>query len=134
VLFLTILCDPSSSWIARLFASSRFLKSCGKFSFGIYLCHPAAIHFVKGFSLIVKYKLGFVLSIVFSYLLGFVFYHLLEKHLINFVNFLCHKLALIKIFDTNQINIDEKVEKAHEVEALVLDSEASDSIRLPVNI
>lgn len=89
---------------------------------------------MKGFSLIVKYKLGFVLSIAFSYLLGFVFYYLLEKHLINFANFLCHKLALIKIFDTNKINIDEKVEKAHLVEALVLDSEASDSIHLPVNI
>jgi peptidoglycan/LPS O-acetylase OafA/YrhL len=101
---MTLVCDPSTSWLARFFASSKFLKSCGKFSFGMYLCHPGAIHFVKGFLLIVELKLGFVLSILLSYILGFAFYHLLEKHLIDLANFLCHKLALIRIFVNNQTN------------------------------
>lgn len=88
-----LLSDSSTNLIVRFFNNNYYLKSSGIYSFGIYLLHPGAVDFVRGYSFINTMHLRVVSAIILSYLLGFLFYHGLEKHLIRFANYLCSILS-----------------------------------------
>ena len=81
------------------FFEIKILRNFGKFSFGIYLFHPSAIYLVsilEPYFRIINFRNFFtILSILFSYFGGFLFYHLIEKHLVYFANYLCLKLECI---------------------------------------
>lgn len=98
-LFMALLSSSSANHPFIDFFKLRFLMSCGKFSFGIYLLHPAAVHFIKTYEQsFIVFKLRVLSSICFSYVLGFLFYHVLEKHLIRLANNLCSRLTSFKYF------------------------------------
>ena len=102
-LFMALLNTESKNMIVNCFNKCQFLKSCGKFSFGMYLLHPAAIQFVFTFRFIVKLRLAVVLSVVLSYIFGLIFYYVLEKHLIKLANYLCEKLDSLSNKHSNEI-------------------------------
>ena len=80
------------------FFKIKFFKSCGTFSFGIYLFHPAAIDLIiKNEPYFSIFKLRLTFSILLSYFFGFLFYELVEKYLIKLADFLCKKIESFKM-------------------------------------
>lgn len=97
VLFLTLIAD-STNLIARFFGTNRFLKSCGKYSFGIYLFTPGAITFVQ--RVLVKFTpiditIGCILC---AYFVGLNWFYLVEQPLIKVANELCEKVEAHEFF------------------------------------
>lgn len=97
-LYMALLTSSSNNPLVK-FYKFKFFRNCGKYSFGIYLFHPAVIHLVASnylyFSL---FKFRVVFSILILYLFGFLFYHLLEKHLVRLANYICSKLDSFTYF------------------------------------
>lgn len=100
----TILLNGAENSIAKFFAHCSVLKSCGKFSFGIYLFTPGAIIFVKD-NFTFKTQLEHVFwCIVCAYLCGFALFHLIENPLINVANRFCERLEASKFFRIDNDN------------------------------
>lgn len=90
ILFFILICSNEFT-INRWLTNSRFLQSCGKYSFGIYLFHPMFIKVNE----YIKTKTDFemiVIIITLSYIAAFIFYWLIEEKSIKLGNF------LIKLF------------------------------------
>lgn len=92
ILLICLLSDGRTNLIVKFFQNTYFLKQCGKYSFGMYLLHPAGINFINRFVYLRSMHLRIVSCILFVFFLGFLLYHLLEKHLISLANFICKKL------------------------------------------
>jgi peptidoglycan/LPS O-acetylase OafA/YrhL len=104
-LFILLNISDQNFFIIKCFTESIVFKSCGKYSFGIYLFHPMCIKLLE-FS--VKTKTVFeklVLIMLLSYLVGFLFFYLIENPLINVANLLCKKISLNRKGNSNNVNI-----------------------------
>ena len=96
-LFFMLIGHPNC--LTNIFAESNILKNFGRYSFGIYLLHPA-------FSIIrVYYKPrtgieSLMVIFVFSYFGGVFFFYFIENHLINLAYKVCkivdRKVQVIK--------------------------------------
>ena len=96
-----LISDPDVNLIKKYLENNRILTSCGKFSFGIYLLHFLIFFSIKEVvflgALVDKLKSCYVygLCVLFAYVLGFCWYHTVEKHCIKIANKLCHKIDAI---------------------------------------
>ncbi|CAF1007004.1 unnamed protein product [Brachionus calyciflorus] len=70
--------------------SNEFLRSCGKFSFGIYLLHPIFVQTSINLKL-TKLQIDLTFSVIIkSYLASYLFFYIIEKNCMNLGN-LCIK-------------------------------------------
>lgn len=83
-----------------MFFNNRIMKSFGKYSFGIYLLHSSVIYLLQFNHYLIYSRLRVIAIVLVSYLFGFIFYHVLEKHLISLANLICVKLETL--FKQNQ--------------------------------
>lgn len=97
-LFFTLLGETPNT-IASYFASSRTLKSIGKFSFSFYLLHIAIGRYITTFSSLSELTIQ-ALAFICSFIVSFFTFYLIENPLIRFANFLCKSLD--KHFDKYQ--------------------------------
>lgn len=89
-----------------IFLINPVLRSCGKYSFGMYLLHPGVIDVViRSWSIREPYRCHLTV-IVGSYICGFMFYHIFEKQMIKIANYVCHRLTLMDYF---QVEIKQQV-------------------------
>jgi peptidoglycan/LPS O-acetylase OafA/YrhL len=101
--FLLILNDKNFMYD---FFNSRYLTLCGKYSFGIYLVHPA---FIKPIGISIL-KFRFIYQAIFyvlisSFIFGMVWFYVCENVLINFANYLCKKLENSNYFREPETNV-----------------------------
>ena len=98
-LFLILISSSEVNLIKIYLEESNILRSFGKYSFGIYLLHPLVIYLFKLDKTLLKYSSDlkacylYGLIILVSYVLGFFWYHFLEKYCIKIANKLCQKLT-----------------------------------------
>jgi len=84
--------------IKKYLENNRLLTSCGKFSFGIYLLHFLIFFSFKEVvfleAVIYELKSCYVygLVVLVAYVLGFFWYHSVEKHCIKIANKLCNRI------------------------------------------
>lgn len=92
VLLLFLCVRTEFNFVKAFFESSNLLSNCGKYSFGIYLFHQVVIgvlhteYMRTNVVLHLKTPIKFLLLYSVAYLVGYIFFHLLEKHLIKFGN------------------------------------------------
>ncbi len=94
LVFLLLYIDKTNS-IARLL-DSYYLRTCGRYSFGIYLLHPIVIQAFKNsqksiptayHEYIFKYAMIRLLIVIgLTYLAAFFWFHLLENNLVKLAN------------------------------------------------
>jgi peptidoglycan/LPS O-acetylase OafA/YrhL len=91
-LFLNLISNSDYNGIKYFFENSYILKNIGKYSFGIYLLHPIMIlifyentNFQKS---VTQIELNFIIFFG-SYVMGILWFHLLENKLIKLANNLC---------------------------------------------
>ena len=95
VLFVMLIGAPN--FFNNLFEAT-ILRTIGKFSFGIYLYHPMCITLVKTH---VKTKFDYEIFFhvaLLSFLVGLVFFYLIENVMIKTANNLCKKISSLKFF------------------------------------
>lgn len=88
IFILLMVLGPSHSVVGNYLNSSKLLRMYGQCSFGIYLFHPSVIPLIKTF---IKTRLSIEIIIivnVFSFIIGFLFYFLIEKPSIKVGNYL----------------------------------------------
>ena len=92
-LFLIMFIVGSPNFFTNFFKLGLF-KNCGKFSYGIYLYHMMVIDYInKNYRNTVKLNIEIVIyGFVSIFVIGFIFYYLIEKNLIRIANFLCSLL------------------------------------------
>lgn len=102
-LFLMTIAEPNL--LTNYFSQSNFLKSCGKYSFGMYLLHPMFIritHLLK----IVSSQMDLIIVVTFfTYLGAYLFFHLLENQLIKLANKICKRLEQVAFFQNNAYSL-----------------------------
>lgn len=80
----------------------RYLKYGGKFSFGIYLFHPAALLYIRAYIKDKNYYKGnyelLIYAIIASYFLGFLFYYLMENPLMKLGHYVCNRISSLNYF------------------------------------
>lgn len=102
-LFLTLLGEVPNT-IGSFFASSRILKSIGKYSFSFYLLHMSIGVALR--KLPFKDQLGLVSAGLFTtYIVSFITFYLVENQLIRLANHLCARLENYVTTKTQSINI-----------------------------
>lgn len=101
LLVLMLMCSPN--FFTDTF-NIKLLKLAGKYSFGIYLLHPMCITETKLYlSKYIQSKVELLMySLLMSYLAGALFFHLIEKPLMNFANNLCKKLSSCEYFHSSR--------------------------------
>ena len=89
-IFLFMFIVGSPNFFTNFFKLGLF-KYCGKFSYGIYLYHMMVIDYIhKNYRNTVKLKIEIVIYCFVSiFVIGFIFYYLVEKNLIRLANFIC---------------------------------------------
>lgn len=104
-MFLMLIGAPN--FVTNIFSTSKFLKYCGKFSFGIYLLHPMCMTIIKE-NIQMKSFIEFILLIViFSFIVGYLFFLFIENQLMLLANQLCKRIEAINWFEkkNNQSNV-----------------------------
>jgi peptidoglycan/LPS O-acetylase OafA/YrhL len=91
---------------ASAFFNNDFLRSCGKYSFGIYLFHPMVIEIYIRLVSVYPLKATFLFDLaaaVFSvtYLVGLLWFHLLEDRLIKLASKCCKRIEAFSLFRDN---------------------------------
>ena len=99
-LFILLLSNSEQNVLKKYLENNAILKKFGKFSFGVYLLHPLVIFIFSDTDFILKFirsnmrspeVYGAILFI--SYLLGYLWFLLVEEPLIKRANKICHNLA-----------------------------------------
>jgi peptidoglycan/LPS O-acetylase OafA/YrhL len=85
------------NFITNFFARNRFLTSYGQYSFGAYLWHLTVITRLRetslfGFTGMSGEIVMALFVILLSYLIGYLFFCLVENPLMKFANYLCLKV------------------------------------------
>jgi peptidoglycan/LPS O-acetylase OafA/YrhL len=93
--------------ISTLF-NSWLLQTCGKYSFGIYLFHPMVIEiFIRlrqFYSLTFRFQFESIFVIFFTtYLVGMIWFFILENFLIKLANKICKKIQNHNFFHDTQV-------------------------------
>lgn len=98
VIFLMVIGHPNT--LTRQFSRSEFLKSAGKYSFGIYLLHPIPIVLRTNPQFYTRTQTEFLIVIVLiSYASGYLFFNFVENNLIIMADFVCLKVKSLKYFN-----------------------------------
>lgn len=90
--FLFLMLVGSPTYLTTFFSESSILKSCGKYSFGIYLLHPIFTNLVAHDTFYTPRTSGFeriVQALVGSYFVAVLFFYFLENVLMNIAIDLC---------------------------------------------
>ena len=92
------------------FLNVSLIKNFGKYSFGIYLLHHDGLYGVQYLNkLNYMNKSGIemiILALIIAYVLGLIFFHLIEVPSMNFGKYLIQKISSIRFFSAR---IDEKL-------------------------
>lgn len=111
--FVFLMLVGAPNYITNIFNIS-FLKKCGKYSFGMYLFHPACLQLVHCLYPFIprctkrdlKTDVEVLVAVVFlSYFVGYLFFNFIENNLINLANVLCKKVENIRLFSNKQDDI-----------------------------
>lgn len=103
IIFMALLSENSSnSFIVRFFNHIDFFKHCGKYSFGMYLWHPAVIESVLNVKILFDLRLNIILTVLISYFLGYLFYYCVQKPLLKLSDYICDKLEYSRFFKQGQ--------------------------------
>ena len=96
-MFLMLIGAPN--FMTNIFSESKFLKYCGKFSFGIYLLHPMCMTIIKE-TVKVKSILELVVLVVFfSFFVGYLFFLFIENQLMLLANRICKRIGSSSWFE-----------------------------------
>jgi len=80
----------------KQFSENTLLRSCGKYSFGLYLLHPIAVQLVissKYFTILSKFE-NIMIMFCIAYFQAYLFFQFVEEPLMSFANKLCKRLDL----------------------------------------
>lgn len=103
VIFLMTIGHPN--FLTRQFSRSILLKSSGKYSFGMYLLHSIAIMIQYYPTFQMQTLTEFIIIVVIlSYLLGYLFYCLVENNLMKVAAIACERLESLNYFRKDEIN------------------------------
>ena len=97
-IFLIFTLMGSPNYVSLFFQNSMFLQQCGKYSFGIYLFHRMAQYFLgQKFKFLNEMKVDFVITHIFlSFIIGYLFYQLVEKNLLKLASKINKKIFEFK--------------------------------------
>ncbi len=101
--FILLLSAGHPNFTSRLFGDNGFMRNCGKYSFGMYLLHPIAIHLVTTHFQPMIQTAAFVCVTLISYFQAFWFFTLIEDPLVKLANRICKLLDKLHSNKTQSI-------------------------------
>lgn len=111
VIFLMTIGFPNT--LTRQLSGSFFLKSSGKYSFGVYLLHPMLVMFKNDPRFSTKTQTEFVImTVLVAYFSGYLFFCLLENNLIQVANNACKKLESLQYFKEDKLVLDAEINES----------------------
>lgn len=97
-LFVFLMLIGSPNLMTNFFTNSKFLKICGKFSFGIYLLHPMCMTIQKDYIVTKSVIEQIIICVFFTVLVGYLFFIFIENQLMLLANRLCKLIESLKFF------------------------------------
>jgi len=106
-IFIMLISERNTNIFNYLLENNFLFKYVGKFSFGIYLWHPMCISIQNHHGNVINEHFNKYLDIfITSFLVGCLFFYLIENNLIYFANYLCTKIKGSIVDKKKSINQD----------------------------